>query len=45
VISGDITVARLLDEHPELLEVLASYLIRTFASSGTTCSVASWRRG
>jgi uncharacterized protein DUF1858 len=25
VISGDITVARLLDEHPELLEVLASY--------------------
>jgi uncharacterized protein (DUF2249 family) len=25
VISGDITVARLLDEHPDLLEVLASY--------------------
>jgi uncharacterized protein (DUF2249 family) len=25
MISGDITVARLLDEHPELIEVLASY--------------------
>jgi uncharacterized protein (DUF2249 family) len=25
VISGDLTVARLLDEHPELVEVLASY--------------------
>jgi uncharacterized protein (DUF2249 family) len=25
VISGDITVARLLDEHPELIEVLAAY--------------------
>lgn len=55
MISGDITVARLLDEHPELIEVLASYhphftrlrnrLLRRVMAAGVTVAQAARMAG